>query len=256
MPDPVKKEEEEKKVDDKEVLQSDVVKNAIATAVKSAVEEATSSLENNRDEILAEKREISGRLKLSEENAKKYDGLDIEKIRTMIDAVEKSDEAKMISEGKIDEVIASRTASVKAGYEQQFVDKDLEITSLSDKNSKLQNMYEFKLIGDAIREEAIKQGMLPKAVENAITDAKGLFTVGENGAVQASKADEFINSPERFVKSLKDTKDFYWPSNADFRMSGSGGGDPKDLAVQMEAAAIAGDFDTYKNLRSKATTKK
>lgn len=237
---------------DEEALKSEAVKKAIEDAVQSAVAEATEGLETNRDTILAEKRRLADELKASQEEAKKYEGLDVDKIRTMIDAVEKSDEAKLISEGKIDEVISARTKSVKTGYEQQFVEKDLEIKSLQDSNTKYQGMYESKLIGDAIRVEAIKQGMLPEAIDNAISDSSGLFTVGEDGSVQASKADEFISSPERFVKSLKDTKSFYWPSNADFRMSGSGGGDGKDVAARMEAAAASGDFEAYKALRQKA----
>jgi len=248
---PEKITEEEQSALNEETLKSDLVKSAIETAVSEAVTKATEGLETNRDTILAEKRELSNQLKLSEEAAKKFEGLDIAKIRTMIDAVNQSDEAKLISEGKIDEVIAARTSSVKAGYEAQFVDKDVEIQTLTDNNTKLQNMYESKLIGDAIQAEAIKQGMLPEAIKDAVRSSGGIFTLGDDGAVQASKADEFINSPERFIKSLKESNPYYWPSNADFRMSGSGGVDSKDLNTRIEAAAAAGDFDTYKELRSK-----
>jgi len=151
---PEKITEEEQSALNEETLKSDLVKSAIETAVSEAVTKATEGLETNRDTILAEKRELSNQLKLSEEAAKKFEGLDIAKIRTMIDAVNQSDEAKLISEGKIDEVIAARTSSVKAGYEAQFVDKDVEIQTLTDNNTKLQNMYESKLIGDAIQAEA------------------------------------------------------------------------------------------------------
>jgi len=92
---------------------------------------------------------------------------------------------------------------------------------------------------------------MPEAIKDAVRSSGGIFTLGDDGAVQASKADEFINSPERFIKSLKESNPYYWPSNADFRMSGSGGVDSKDLNTRIEAAAAAGDFDTYKELRSK-----
>ena len=237
---------------DDEVLQSETVQKAISDAVAKAVEENTKGLEENRNAILAEKRELSEQLKAAQEQAKQFDGLDVNKIRTMIEAVEKSDEAKLISEGKIDEVIESRISSAKNAYEQQFQEKDVEIQSLAEQNAKLQNMYESKLIGDAIQAEALRQGMLPEAITDAVNSSQGLFKLGEDGSVQAAKVDEFINSPERFIKSLKETKPYYWPANADFRLNGSGGGDAKDIASRMEEAAAAGDFDTYKKLRAQS----
>lgn len=238
--------------DEVKVLDSEEVKKAISDAVAKAVTETTEGLEANRDAILTEKRELSEKLKQAEEYSKKFDGIDIDKIRVILDSAEKSEEAKMIAEGKIDEVISTRTKSVKDAYEQQFVDKDAEIKTLNEKNSKIQSMYESKLIGDAIQAEALKQGMLPEAIVDAVSNANGLFNLADDGTVQASKADEFINSPERFVKSLKESKPYYWPSSADFRMSGSTGVDSKDLASRIEAAAASGDFELYKQLRTKA----
>ncbi len=234
-----------------EVLESDDVKAAIAAAVAEAVKETTEGLEANRDAILQEKRELAERLKQAEEQAKKFEGIDVDKIKTMLDSVEKSEEAKLIAEGKIDEVIAARTNSVKTAYEQQFQEKDNEIRTLAEEKQKIQQMYETKLIGDAIQAEALKQGMLPEAINDAIINANGLFKIGDDGSVQAAKMDEFINSPERFVKALKETKPYYWPSNADFRMSGSGGNDPKDIVARIETAAQSGDFEAYKALRKK-----
>lgn len=233
-----------------EILESDVVQKAISEAVSAAVTEAKEALESNRDAILAEKRAIAEELKVAQESAKKFEGLDVEKIRTMIDAVNQSDEAKLLSEGKIDEVISARTSSVKNAYEQQFVEKDQEIESLNQRNTKLQNMYESKLIGDAIQAEAIKQGMMPEAIKDAIRSSGGVFKIGDDGNIQAAKADEFINSPERFIKSLKETSPYYWPSNADFKLNGSSGLDTKDINTRLDQAAASGDFETYKKLRS------
>lgn len=251
MPDPNKVDEPiEPKVDPK-LLESDDVKAAIAAAVAEAVKETTEGLEANRDAILQEKRELAERLKKAEEKAKQFEGIDVDKIKTMLDSVEKSEEAKLIAEGKIDEVIAARTNAVKNAFEQQFQEKDKEIMTLAEQNKKIQQMYESKLIGDAIQAEALKQGMLPEAIADAINNANGLFKIGEDGSIQAAKVDEFVNSPERFIKTLKETKPYYWPPNADFRMNGSGGSDPKDIASRMETAAAAGDFETYKALRKK-----
>lgn len=244
MPDPVKEEVKD------DLLEKEEVKTAIATAVENAVKEATEGLEHNRDAILTEKRELSDRLKSAEEQAKKFEGLDVDKIRTMIDAVGASEEAQMISEGKIDEVIAKRTASVKTAYEQQFVDKDAEIQALNESNSKLSNMYETKLIGDAIQAAALSAGMLPEAVVDAISNSQGLFKINEDGAIVASKADEYISTPERFIKELKNQKPYYWPSNADFRLSGSDNIDATDLGTRIETASKAGDFEAYKALRN------
>lgn len=232
----------------KKILENDLVKKAIDDAVK----EATNGLETNRDTILAEKRELAEQLKSANETAKQFEGLDVNKIKTMIDSMDKSEEAKLIAEGKIDDVIRARTESVKNAYEAQFADKDTEIKTLADEKTAIQKMYESKLIGDAIRSEAIAEGVLPEAVEDVIKRAEGLFKIGENG-VEASKVDEFINSPQRFVKSLKEVVPHYWPANADFRLSGSGGANSKDIGERMEAAAASGDFEAYKALRDKQT---
>ena len=246
MPDEDKKKEEQK-----EVLESDEVKSAIKAAVESAVADATEGLQNNRDAILTEKRDLADKLKDAQNVAKKFEGLDVDKIRTMIDAVEASDEAKLISEGKIDEVIAARTQSVKAAYEQQFVDKDAEISTLNDTNAKLTGKYESKLIGDAIQTAALNAGMLPEAIADAIQSSNGLFKIDEEGQIVASKADEYISSPDRFIKELKSKKPYYWPTNADFRLSGSDNIDAGDYNTRLDAASKAGDFEAYKALRTK-----
>jgi len=230
-----------------EILQSDTIKDLISEAVKTATE----GLEANKNSILDEKRSLSEKLKLAEENAKRFEGLDVDKIKTMIDSMDASAEAKLIAEGKIEEVIAARTSAVKSSYEDKYSEKNAEIATLNEANTTIMNKYEGKLIGDSIRVEAIKQGMLPEAIDNAIRDASGLFKVAENGNVEARKIDEFINSPERFVKSLKETNSFYWPSSADFRMSGSDGASQTDINARMEAAASSGDFEAYKELRNK-----
>lgn len=248
--DPTEEEIAAAKAEQDELLKNDAVQEAIKTAVAAAVAETTEGLETNRNTILKEKRDLAERLKVSEENAKKFEGLDVDKVRMMINAVNQSDEAKLISEGKIDEVIAARTSSVKAGYESQFEEKNAKINELVETNNKLQNMYESKLIGDAIQTEAIAQGMLPEAIIDAINSSAGIFTIGDDGSVQASKADEFINSPERFIKELKNSKPYYWPANADFRLNGSDGMDAKDVATRISAAAESGDFEAYKKLRN------
>lgn len=250
---------DEKKPDEKTPEEFDVeaaLKNeAVQTAIADAVKTATEGLEVNRDSILAEKRQLSDQLKEAKEFAEKFKDLDVDKVRVMMEAANKSEEAKMISEGKIDEVIAARTQSVKAGYEQQFQEKDGSITELQAKNQALQDMYENKLIGDAVQAEAIRQGMLPDAIADAIGNSQGIFKLDDDGNVVSRKAEDFINSPERFVKSLKETKAYYWPANADFKLSGSGGS-ITDIQGRMETAAKAGDFDTYKALRAKQTGQK
>ena len=237
--------------DNTDVLKSEVVQSAIKDAVSEAVKVATEGLEANKNGILEEKRQLSDQLKEAQQNAKRFEGLDMDKIKTMIDSMEASAEAKLISEGKIDEVIAARTAAVKSSYEDKYTEKDSEIATLNQRNDLLQGKYEGKLIGDAIQSEAMKQGMIPGAIEDAIVNSRGLFKIGDDGNIEATKIDEFINSPERFIKSLKESRPHYWPSNADFRLSGSDGGNGTDVAAQMEAAASSGDFEAYKALRDK-----
>jgi len=244
---------DEDKDDNVDVLKTEVVQSAIKDAVSEAVRIATEGLEANKNGILEEKRQLSDQLKEAQENAKRFEGLDMDKIKTMIDSMEASEEARLISEGKIDEVIAARTAAVKSSYEDKYTEKDTEIAALNQRNSSLQGKYEGKLIGDAIQSEAIRQGMIPGAIPDAITNSRGLFKIGDDGKIEATKIDEFVNSPERFIKSLKENRPHYWPSNADFRLSGSDGGNGTDVTAQMEAAASSGDFEAYKALRNKQT---
>jgi len=234
---------------DENILETQQVQDAIKDAVAIAVSEATKGLEGNRDQILSEKRDLSDQLKKSQEANKKFEGLDVDRVRTMMDAIEKSDEAKLISEGKIDDVISARTETVRQNFETEFTDKNRQIDDLTNQNVSLKSMYENKLIGDSIQSEAIKQGMLPEAIIDAVNNSNGLFQLNQDGKVISKNPEEFVNSPERYIKSLKDNKPYYWPANADFKMTGSTGGGKSTTGERLEEAAAKGDFEAYKKLR-------
>ncbi len=223
----------------------------VQALIKSEVEKANTSLESNRNAILSEKKELEKQLKEANKIVDNFKDLDVEKVRTMMDAINKSEEAKLISEGKIDEVIAARTESIRNNFETQFGEKDSTIEALQAENQNIKQMYENKLIADAVQAEAIKQGMLPEAIVDAVNNSNGIFKLDESGSVIANKPDEFINSPERFIKSLKETKPYYWPSNADFKLEGSNSGGQATLGDRLSDAAQNSDFEQYKKLRAK-----
>ena len=96
----------------KEIVKSSAEEMA-KSLVTTKVEEAISDLKSKNSELIGEKRKLAEKLEAIKD-------FDFEKAKKAMDFVDKDETAKLLAEGKFDEVIEARTAKVKDEYESKI----------------------------------------------------------------------------------------------------------------------------------------
>lgn len=222
-------------------------RTAIETLISARVETATTGLKAKRDELLGESRTLK-------DNLKKYEGIDPEAVRTILERFGNDEEQQLIKAGKIDEVLAKRTERLQKAHGNELKAKDDALAKEKAKSAKLAQ----RAVSDAIKSAAIKAGALPEAMEDIVLRAQGAgWTVNDEGDVVATKDGEIVIGkngktalePSEWADELRNAAPHLWPRPQGQGAQGSGGGrggaaiDPKlppetrmTLARQASAA--------------------
>lgn len=158
---------------------------AVSAAVQSAVAEATNGLKSNRDTILAEKKALEDKYK---EVTTQFEGVDPKMVKSLFERIKNDEETKLISEGKIDEVLARRTDSMKKDYDARLTAAQQRALDLENSEKSLKQRTNDLLIEGIVRQAAAEVGILPAAFEDAIYRAKKVFSLDDNFAPVAKDA--------------------------------------------------------------------
>lgn len=226
---------------------------AIKEAIQSAVDLSTKSIKENLDSIIKEKRDLQRQLK-------SFEGIDVDKIKDMQSRFENDEEAKLISEGKIDEVINRRTERMRTDLTTKLDAASETEAKITAERDSFKDMFHQERINNQIRLAAEKSGVLPEAIEDIIKRAAGVFSLNDDGAIVArdkegnlilSKDGKSVLGPPEFVETLKESASYYWPGSVGGGAGGSGAGKGSaDLNTQMQAAVARGDMKEYRRLRA------
>ncbi|WP_016592460.1 hypothetical protein, partial [Yersinia pestis] len=150
----------------------------IQALIDARVNESVTGLKTKNSELL-------GKLKEQGENLKRYDGIDPDAVKTILQRFSDDEEAKLIAAGKIDEVLDKRTERLRAD-----VDKKLKVANeRAEKAENFSKKFSDRVLGDAIRSAALKTGALPGAADDIILRAKGVFTLNDEGEAVAVDKD-------------------------------------------------------------------
>ena len=235
------------------------VEESVTTVVKTQMEDLKASmsaefskqvegLKKKNDELLNEKKTIQKRFEGIEDPAEALEALKL---------ITENDDIRMIKEGKFEEVIERKTSQIKSDYEAQIMEVAGELEKYKGLASDYQSRFESKVIDDSIREAAIKAKVRPEALEDILNKGRMIFSLGEDGTVEArSKKDNKLLKTEddkilttfNWMENLKSTSPHYWPP------SKGGGYEPDlsnmdDLDRRIASAAQEGDSDLYRKLR-------
>lgn len=162
-----------------------------------------------------------------------FDGIDPVAVRSILQRFSNDEEAKLISEGKIDEVLTKRTDRMRGDFDSKLK----AASDRADKAESISKRYCDRVLGDSIRSAALKAGALPGATDDFIFRSKGLFTLGENGEAVAVDQDGTVMlgkdgktplSPLEWAESLKETAPHLWAAAAG---TGAGGHKPPSGAL-------------------------
>lgn len=193
----------------------------IQTLIDARIKDSVSGLKTKNSELL-------GKLKERDENLKRFDGIDPDAVRGILKRFSDDEEAGLIANGKIDEVLDKRTERMRG-------DSDKKIKAAVERAEKaeaLASKFTKRVLGDVIRSAALKTGVLATAADDIILRSQGVFTLNEDGEAVAIDKDgnpvmgkdgKTPLSPAEWAESLKDTAPHLWPAAEG---SGAGGHKP------------------------------
>ncbi|MDR5616842.1 hypothetical protein [Arsenophonus sp.] len=189
--------------------------------------------------LKAKNSELLGKLKEQTDNLKRFEGIDPEQVKGILQRFENDEEAKLIAEGKIDEVINKRTERLRHDVEKKLQSEKRR----AEKAEEFANKFRSRVLGDEIRAAASQSGALASAQEDLLLRAKGIFKINDEG--QAVAVDEENNpimgkdgrtplTPAEWIDSLKESAPHLFPS-----ASGTGAGNSKSGGAQFKRSQMS-----------------
>jgi hypothetical protein len=192
-----------------------------------------SALQSERDAAKTAKQELN-------QFKQQFDGLDIESIKQFATKAKQDETAKLIAEGKIDQVLAQKTDLMRQDFESK----------LSDATSRAQTL-ESKVLNGFIATAAAQSGVQPEAIDLTILLASNQFKLDANGDPVAVNAQgEVINGKDGktplsitdWLTTLRETKPLLWGSPQGSGAQGSKGGSQNlkrgEMSVSQKAEYI------------------
>jgi len=222
--------------------------------IEQAVKEATSGLAANKDEILKEKKDLQTKL---DEVSKQWEGLDPEAVRNIMQRMENDEETKLLAEGKTDEVIERRTSKLKTDYEKRLEQAQGQIQERDQKLEQAQTQVKQLKVEGSLRQAASELGLVPSAVEDALTRAMGVFTIDNKGNLVAQDEDGSTvygkdgknpMTPAEWLADMKEKAPHWFPAPSG---GGAGGGNGRggSHSITREQAR---DVQTYRKAKEAA----
>lgn len=143
---------------------------AITPEVQALIDAQVSGLKAKNAELL-------GKLKDSGDNLKRYEGIDPDAVRSILQRFSDDEEAKLIASGKIDEVLTKRTERMKTSYEQETA-KERQAREAAEQRAE---KFTRRVLENSIRAEATAAGIHQHAVDDALLRAQGVFQLDDEG---------------------------------------------------------------------------
>lgn len=180
----------------------------ITPEVQAMIDSHVTGLKTKNSELIAAQKQLKEQLAT-------FDGIDPNIVRNIIKRFADDEEAKLISEGKIDDVLNKRTERMKTEHDKQLKEREDRITKSEAKAQKLAA----RTLAGAIRDAAIKEGALPEALDDIVLRGGSLWQLNEDGDVVAVRDGGVILgkdgktplSPVEWAASLRETAAHLWP---------------------------------------------
>lgn len=212
-----------------------------------AANEEIERLRTHSNTILSEKKALQQKIKA-------FGDIDPEKFSHLVEYYNSSEDAKLISEGKLDEVVSKRTERIKAENDAKLSTLQKQLDELVSAKDETLKKYKQAIIDNKIRDAAIKAGVLPNAIEDVLYRARQIFSLGEDDKLEARNSDGTLIKykagllgPNEFLEELKNKAEHYWPQSTG---AGARGSAEKTDAI-LKDAAQSGNLSAYRKLRKK-----
>jgi hypothetical protein len=171
----------------------------------------------------------------------KFKNVDPSKYADLVKLQTELEEGKLIKEGKLDEVLALRTGTMKTTYETQ-------LTTLNTQLASARSQLGVVMIDNVIKSAAIKLGVIPEAVDDVVLRAKGVYHLDDAGAPVPKDAQGQViygkdgKSPmpvEEWLTALKGTAKHLFLGNSGGGANGGGRNGTPNMATLNATQKIA-----------------
>lgn len=154
------------------------------------------AMKKQLDEFRRNNRLLYNQKKALEEAAVKYKDVDLDKYNLAVEALDKVnalEEADLLKEGKLDEIVANRTDAMKTDFDSQIKAKATAFDELTGENTKLRGRLGGLLIDTAVQTEVNSAGKLRAgAMPDVQNRARNTWRIDAEGNMVAldSKGDQ------------------------------------------------------------------
>ena len=250
--------------------------SGVDTKIATAIAEATKGLKVKNEELIGEKRKI-------QEALEKYSNIDPARAAEALKFIDENEFAKLLKEGKIDEVLERNAAKVRADADKAYgelkntydlsvsenankvTDLETRLSMAEAKATSLEQKYALRLLNEEITREALLTQIRPEAISDVLLKSAGVFTLGSDEKPVAlddkkqlrKNPDGSIMTVTSWIKDLQKTSPHYWPDSVSAEALGSDNNKAaSDLDRQLIEAANKNDMEAYRKIREKQKGKK
>lgn len=198
-----------------------------------------SALQSERDAAKTAQRELQ-RLQ------KQFEGFDPETVKKVFAQLELDEDAKLIAEGKVSEVIQKRTEKMREQHDKLLAAEK----ERADKAEAYANKFKQSVIQSQIVQAALELEALPEATVDIAFLAQSKFVLDEdgkatavdiNGDVIIGKDGKTPLSPKEWVENLREQKPYFWP-----KANGSGSPGSTNTKAQVDITKADGSVNLTK----------
>lgn len=197
--------------DSLEALQKQV--EALQKDLKASTDE-TERLRSHAAKILDEKKKLQSDYKAFSDLG------DLETVQNLLKQFEGNEDAKLVAEGKFDEVLNKHTQRLKLDLEGKINELNDKLNLSETTSQEYARKYHEAEAGHAVRAAAVAAGVRDTAIDDILLRSKGIFTVSDDGTLEARDSEgnlRTINNkpltPDLFVAGLRDKSPHYWPDS-------------------------------------------
>lgn len=219
------------------------------TATQKMIDEAVSGLKTKNEELIGEKRKI-------QETLKNFDDIDPKAAKEALAFLNDNEDAQMIKDGKISELIDKKTSSLRTEHENIVNELTEKYETTAEKKDRYKSLFEGKLLDDSLSKAAIAAKVVPSAIKDILLHGRNIFSVADDGSVEARDADgkilktedNKVLTPTEWMESQKKTSIHWWPpsESADFNPDMDGDDYSTALAKASQTSSAS-----YRRLRKK-----
>jgi hypothetical protein len=224
----------------------EISEEELAQKISDAVAVETAGLKTKRDELLDEVKTTKSKF------AEYKSPAEVQTLQAQLDEARKGT-------GTEDAVrLALSDADAKHTETLRDLKTKLEVaeTTATDQANK----FNRSIIDTKIREQAIKAGVLPEALEDVCSRAGGVFVLDSEGKLEArdgtgqllkDASGERLVTPDSYMEGLQESNSYYFGASKGSGAPGSHKAGQRDVKPELEALDTAAktDFDAFTKMR-------